>query len=62
MSRCAVYRNKVHANAMANDGTKTMLALEQVARELSPDDQTVNLRNAISKGLITCLADQSWRQ
>jgi hypothetical protein len=47
---------------MANDGTKTMLALEQVARELSPDDQTVNLRNAISKGLITCLADQSWRQ
>jgi hypothetical protein len=39
-----------------------MLALEQVARELSPYDQTVKLRNAISKGLITSLADQSWRQ
>jgi hypothetical protein len=62
MSRCAVYRNEVHPNAMANDGAKTMLALEQVARELSPYDQTVKLRNAISKGLITSLADQSWRQ
>jgi hypothetical protein len=47
---------------MPNDGAKMMLALEQVARELSPYDQTVNLRNAISKGLITCLADHSWRQ
>ncbi|GLC95113.1 hypothetical protein Tamer19_45210 [Cupriavidus sp. TA19] len=62
MSRCAVYRNEVHANTMTNDGAKTMLALEQIARELSPYDQTVNLRNAISKGLITSRANQSWRQ
>jgi len=62
VSRCAIYRDEVHANTMTNYGTKTMLALEQIARELSPYDQTVDLRNTISKGLITCRADQSWWQ